>query len=57
MMPVMVLCDFCMNHGQEVIAEYDGRTVFGSCAYMCSGHFAKFGTGLGQTRGQKIFTK
>ena len=43
-MLVMVLCDFCTNHGQVVIAEYDGRTVFGSCAYMCSGHFAKFGT-------------
>ena len=57
MIGLMVLCDFCISYGRTVVAEYDGRTVFGSCSYMCLTHFTKFGMGLGRTVGQKILTK
>lgn len=56
----MTLCDFCKDYGHEVAAEYDGRTVFGSCAYMCIRHFEKFGTGIGHARqpdSQKVETE
>ena len=53
----MTLCDFCKDYGHEVAAEYDGRTVFGSCAYMCIRHFEKFGTGIGHALGSRIVGK
>jgi hypothetical protein len=37
-----------------VPAEYDGRTVFESCAYICAGHFEKCGVGTGYAKGQRI---
>jgi hypothetical protein len=48
------MCDFCRDRGTAIPAEYDGRTVFGSCAYMCPSHFERFGEGLGYARGSKI---
>lgn len=56
MIGLMVPCDFCISYGRTVVAEYDGRTVFGSCSYMCLAHFTKFGIGLGRTVGQRILT-
>ncbi|MFI5449558.1 MAG: hypothetical protein ACHQ03_07330 [Candidatus Bathyarchaeia archaeon] len=48
------LCDFCRDSGVTISAEYDGRTVFGSCAYMCRSHFERFGQGLGYATGKRI---
>lgn len=48
-------CDFCrIDDGEDTIAEYDAKTVFGSWANMCEHHFAtraassQLGTGHGQ---------
>jgi len=48
------LCDFCRDKGATRPAEYDGRTVFGPCAYMCLSHFERFGQGLGYATGKRI---
>lgn len=50
-------CDFCKERGNEVKADYDGRTVFGSWAYMCQLHFGLFGVGLGLGIGQRLLEK
>jgi len=42
-------CDFC---GEQ--AHYDGKTVLGSWAYMCSACFAVHGVGLGTGCGQVL---
>ena len=47
-------CDFCRDSGVTIPAEYDGRTVFGPCAYMCLSHFERFGQGLGYATGKRI---
>jgi hypothetical protein len=49
-------CDFCKQEGRDPPekAEYDGRTIYGPCAYMCQEHFDKYGVGLGEGVGQKL---
>ena len=42
-------CDFCKEQ-----ALYDGRTVTGVWAYMCSKHYMSYGVGLGVGKGQRI---
>ena len=42
-------CDFCNN-----TAEVDGKTVFGSWAYMCRRCFKQHSIGLGLGKGQKL---
>ncbi len=42
-------CDFC-----ERLAEYSGKTLFGSWADMCEIHFKIYGAGLGIGLGQPI---
>ncbi len=46
------LCDFCLEKGEEVEAQYDGKTVYGAWANMCKEHFQRYGLGLG--RGQRL---
>jgi hypothetical protein len=45
-------CDFC---GAEAVV--DGRTTYGSWAYMCPTHFYLFGVGLGLGRGQFLLVE
>lgn len=40
-------CDFC-----DCPAIYDGKTEEGRWAYMCDKHFAVYGIGLGDGKGQ-----
>jgi hypothetical protein len=47
-------CDFCKEEGLENEAKYDGKTIYGSWAYMCELHFKQFGIGLGIGRGQEL---
>jgi len=42
-------CDFCKEQ-----ALYDGRTVTGVWAYMCSKHYMSYGVGLGAGKGQRL---
>ena len=42
-------CDFCAAD-----ANYDGKTIVGPWANMCSDHFAEYGIGLGLGRGQQL---
>ena len=44
-------CDLCIK---PVDACYDGKTIMGPWAYMCKGHFATHGIGLGPGKGQKL---
>lgn len=46
-------CDLCPR-GDEVIAQYDGKTKWGPWANMCEKHFAEAGVGLGTGKGQKF---
>lgn len=50
-------CDFCTNGGVDTPAHFDGKTLFGPWAYMCSLHFAAYGVGLGLGVGQKLIVK
>lgn len=43
-------CDIC----QILKAQYDGKTVNGPWAYMCSDCFSQKGIGLGMGKGQKL---
>ena len=47
------LCDLCPSH-QPKEARYDGRTVSGYWAFMCTAHFASHGVGLGMGKGQRL---
>jgi len=42
-------CSFCEDR-----AKYDGKTIYGSWAYMCEKHFKEYGVGLGVGRGQRL---
>jgi len=48
------VCQFCKLAGRNVPARYDGRTVFGSWAYMCEECWRRFGVGLGLGEGQRL---
>ena len=37
-------CDFCSEHGLEILAVYDCPTVFGPWAYVCQGHYVEQGS-------------
>lgn len=43
-------CDFCIDK-----AQFDGLTIYGPWANMCSAHFQVFGVGLGLGKGQRYF--
>lgn len=45
-------CNFCPQ-----VAAYDGRTVYGSWAYMCEDCYKIYGIGLGIGKGQKLVKK
>lgn len=47
-------CDFCKDQGVDREAHYDGRTVNGMWAFMCTEHFNAIGSGLGMGRGQRL---
>ncbi len=48
-------CDICEGLGlKRADASYDGKTIYGSWAWMCEGCFKVYGTGLGLGIGQKI---
>lgn len=48
-------CDLCkMEAGPVQKAEYDGKTVHGPWAFMCTEHFEAYGTGLGIGHGQRL---
>lgn len=49
-------CDLCKHQGKDVLAAYDGATAMGPWANMCESHFQQYGVGLGEGRGQKLFT-
>lgn len=46
-------CDFCKPENTTP-ATYDGKTKYGSWAFMCDIHFKLYGCGLGLGRGQKL---
>ena len=50
-------CDLCKADGVDKDAEYDGVTIFGSWANMCSDCFSRWGMGTGTGRGQKLILK
>lgn len=43
-------CDICGT----LNAHYDGKTIMGAWAYMCSRCFKEVGVGLGVGRGQRL---
>ena len=43
-------CDIC----QQKQADYDGRTIYGTCAFMCLTCFKRYGVGLGIDKGQRL---
>jgi hypothetical protein len=45
-------CSFCTEP-----AQYDGKTVMGPWANMCTAHWARFGVGLGLGRGQRLLVE
>lgn len=48
-------CDFCKyEKGQDIPAEYDGKTIRGPWANMCEIHFVLNGIGLGLGKGQRL---
>ncbi len=50
-------CDLCQAQKMPPHpAAYDGATTMGPWAYMCESHFQLYGVGLGEGRGQKLFT-
>lgn len=50
-------CSFCQEQGKEVKADYDGKTIFGPWANMCSQHYGQYGIGLGLGKGQRLLIK
>jgi len=55
--PELPKCDFCSRAGIDEDAHYDGKTVFGPWANMCSVHFSTYGSGLGTGLGQRLILK
>lgn len=49
---VLPPCDIHQN--DQVLAEYDAKSVMGPWAYMCKECFAVYGVGLGMGRGQRL---
>ena len=48
-------CDFCIAQGKKKVeAVYDGKTIYGSWAFMCEYHFKICGIGLGVGKGQLL---
>ena len=51
-------CDFCkpviISASTTPKTIYDGKTQYGSWAWMCQMHFEKYGVGLGTDKGQKF---
>lgn len=45
-------CDF--GPDAHPPAAVDGKTVFGSWAYMCEDCFSHYGMGLGESKGQRL---
>lgn len=50
-------CDLCHERGIEREAHFDGKTTFGSWAFMCSVHYMAYGVGLGTGLGQRLILK
>ncbi len=44
-------CYFCQD---GTPAAFDGKTKMGPWGNMCSGHFARYGVGVGLGSGQKL---
>ena len=55
--PVLPPCDYCVEHGKDTPAHFDGKTVYGPWANMCTYHFREFGIGLGLGIGQRLIVK
>lgn len=60
--PALPVCDLCIHIdgktiGAASVAEYDGKTVNGPWANMCTAHFTRYGLGLGTGRGQRLLLK
>lgn len=55
--PELPKCDFCAEAGIDEEAHYDGATIFGPWANMCTSHFGAFGKGLGTGIGQRLILK
>lgn len=53
-MAVIPPCDLCRSENTHEPASYDGKTVMGAWAYMCSRHFDTHGVGLGTGVGQRL---
>lgn len=47
-------CDLCRLLGTHTLAVVDGNTLGGKWGYMCEGHFASNGIGLGEGVGQVL---
>jgi hypothetical protein len=54
---VIPSCDFCKQEGKTTEAVYDAKSKMGPWGYMCEPHFQKHAYGLGEGRGQKLFTE
>jgi hypothetical protein len=54
---VIPACDFCKQGGTTTDATHDGATNMGPWAFMCEPHFQQYGVGLGEGRGQRLFTE
>ena len=52
--PVQYNCDFCAQEARTEPAAYDGKTIYGPWANMCTSHFEAYGIGLGTGRGQLL---
>jgi len=53
----MPLCDLCAQEGIRSLAKYDGKTIYGSWAYMCERHFKEQKANLGLGKGQELIMK
>lgn len=57
-LPALPACDICMARGKpRAQAQFDGKTVHGPWAYMCTMCFGIYGTGLGTGRGQRLLVR
>jgi len=49
------ICDICKHERHvQILARYDGKTIFGPWANMCTECFTSYGIGLGTGLGQKL---
>lgn len=55
------VCDICVMTEEDPrfrkAAQFDGKTIAGSWAFMCPPHFQHVGIGLGEGKGQKLLLK